>query len=134
MGIEKNNIQIANYKQILGMDGINMVTYLSENLFLSTIPIIQNADDLLTAGEQIKKLSSSISFLHTLYAHAIIYKREAKRILTKEQGEDMSDKKDAIHELINALDEEKTGLSRLMTAYTESLKEINTSDGRQFYK
>lgn len=112
-----------NFKELLGMDGIDMVNYLANHLFITTISQITSTDDLIVAGEQIKALSASISYLHTLYAYSIIYKREAKRILPKELGEDMADKKDAIHELINALNEEKTGLSRLMTAYTESLRE-----------
>lgn len=115
--------QIYTIQSILQLDPLDLVGYLMETYYVEFPQEINNAEDLKAAGNALNRFGVTLQFFHELNAYARRYVRIAKRELTKNEYEDMIDRREIISEMTDAIEEVKNGLSRNITAYINGLDE-----------
>ena len=120
-----DNKRVVTIQNIFSMDPIDMINFLAETYLIEIPEKIDSVEDLTVAGNKLCEIGAALQFFHELNAYAKRYVRVAKRSEVKEKWEDMVDRKDAIHELTEALTKVKESLSRAMTAYIQKQEEMN---------
>lgn len=115
--------KIYTIQSILSLDPIDLADYLIETYCVDFPHEINNAEDLKEAGNSLNRFGVTLQFLHELNAYAKRRVRIAKRELTKNEYEDMIDRREIISEITDAIEEVKNGLSWNITAYIKGLDE-----------
>ena len=112
-----------NFDAIFSLEPIKLIYYLEEE-FLKEIPSkLETKDDLAKAGELLLQFGNSLAYLHELEAISKVKVREARRSLTKEEIDDMIDRKEVIHLITTSVSDLQSALSRAITVYKTSLEE-----------
>ena len=111
------------FDDIFSLEPIKLIYYLEEE-YLRDIPQrLETKEDLVNAGELLLHFGNSLAYLHELEAVSKIKVREARRNLTKEEIDDMIDRKEVIHLIVSAVSDLQSALSRAITVYKTSLEE-----------
>lgn len=99
--------------------------FLSRN-FNERIPQdVATVDDMIFARKTMLRLTAEYSYLMELSSCAKVMVREARRTGSKEEWEDMVDRRDIIQNEVSALLQKYQALSRAVTIKQECNKELN---------
>ena len=104
--------------------------WLDETFPLPAPEAIITSQDMEEAAKSLLKLSSEFSYISELCSWAKALTREAKRTLSKEEYENMVDKKDAVENKMNAIKQTYAGISRAVTIRLESNQELRMTGTR----
>ncbi len=81
------------------------------------------------AGQVLLRLSGAYSYLMAFLSHAKIRVRETKRNCSKEEYEDMVDRRDVIENIKDVVKQNYTAVSRAVTIYIENNNELKMGRG-----
>ena len=86
---------------------------------------IETVDDMIAARRKMLRFSAEYSYLVELLSCAKIMTRELKRTGTKEEYEDMIDRREVIANCLSMVDKKYTAISRVVTIKQECNRELN---------
>jgi len=112
------------YEEILNMPPEALIGWLKETFYINLIQSIITPDDLDKASELLLVLTSYYSYLAELLSYAKIAVRRAKRESTREEWEDMVDRKEIIEWRFDIVKQQYHAVSRAITARSEANKEL----------
>lgn len=120
------------YKSILSKTPIDLVTWLHESFDIDTPLEIKSIEDMEMASKLILVLTEYNAYLLELLSYAKCVTRLAKRELSKTEYEDMVDRKEAIQNMVDTIDQQYKAVSRAVTIRIENNAElkINSASGR----
>ncbi len=118
-----------NFDAILQKSPLELLNYLLSDFSVQVPEVIVNASDMERASETLLKLSGMYSYLMALLSYTRIQTREAKRSLSKEEYEDMVDRKEVIQNFTDAVKQNYSAVSRAVTIYIENNAELKMSRG-----
>ncbi len=119
------------YTTILNMEPIDLIEWLHTQ-FQVRIPLkIESAEDMDAAASLMLVLSGYKSYLLELLSYAKCVTRIAKRDQTKMDYEDMVDRKDAIQNMVDDIDQQYKAVSRAVTIRIENNQELKMSEYRK---
>ena len=116
------------YKNILNMQPIDLVTWLHNQFDIDVPAQITSIEDMDDASIILLTLSSYHSYLLELLSYAKCLTRQAKRELAKTDYEDMVDRKDAIQNMVDDIDQKYKAISRAITIKIENNAELKFSN------
>jgi len=111
-------------KNILSIDKEQLLDYLATNFLVAMPEEIIDYRAMQEAGRLLIKLSSFYSYMCGLYAYARIRTRDAKRTLSKEEYEDLVDKKEIISSFCDAIKQQYNAISRAVTIKIKNDEEL----------
>ncbi len=119
-----------NYDKMKSAGTYEFIVWLDET-FKTVIPKqIITQEDMDEAAKILLKLSSEFSYLSQLLTWFKVSTRDAKRNSSKEEYEDMIDKRDAVESKLNAVKQSYAGVSRAVTIRTENNMELRMTGSR----
>ena len=113
------------YRDIFSMQPLDMIEWASEEFGFELPEQIQTASDMELASKLMMQITGHRSYLNELLAYAKVSVRETKRNGSKEEWEDMVDRKEILERFLKIADDAYSTLSRAVT--------IKTSNDREFY-
>ena len=113
-----------NFNSILSKTPLDLSDWLLKEFPVQIPEVIVTPDDMTKAGETLLRLASIYSYLMALSTHAKLKTREAKRYLSKEEHEDMVDRKEVIENFTEAVKQGYAAISRAVTIYIENSNEL----------
>ena len=117
------------YNTIFQMDPSNLLTWLLENFSVELPEEIQSTADMENAAKLLLQLSNHYSYLCALASTAKIATRNAKRYDSKEEYEDMVDRKEIIQNMVDVVKQQYAGVSRAVTIRMENNVELRMTAG-----
>lgn len=112
------------YDSLLKKDPKDLFQFLFRS-FKTQIPqVVFTIDDMNNASQLLLKLTSDFSYLVALSAYAKLCVRDAKRNKSKEEWEDMVDRKEVIDKVTEMVKQNYTAVSRAVTIKQENNKEL----------
>jgi len=122
-------MQNTNFDKTLDKEPIELLNWLLGN-FNTEIPgVIVSMNDMTKAGETLLKLSGYYSYLMALLSYCKIKTRDAKRNKSKEEYENMVDKKEVLQNFTDAVKQNYSAVSRAVTIYIENNNELKMGRG-----
>ncbi len=118
-----------NFDNILQKSPLSLLNWLYEEFNVEVPQIVVSQDDMKAASEALLKLSSYYSYLMGLLSYSKIKVREAKRTKSKEEHEDMVDRKDVLENFKEAIKHSYAAVSRAVTIYIENNAELKMGRG-----
>ena len=113
-----------NYESLLVKTPKELFQFLFKT-FKTEIPqTILTINDMNNASQLLLKLTSDFSYLVALSAYAKLCVRDAKRNKSKEEWEDMVDRKEVIDKVTEMVKQNYTAVSRAVTIKQENNKEL----------
>ena len=115
------------YKTILSKGPEELLNWLVSSFTVEIPSALLSVEDMQYAAQIMSQLAGYYQYLNSLSAYAKIITRQIKRAddKTKEDYEDMVDKKEAINSIIEAVKMTYNALSRAVTIYIENNKELH---------
>lgn len=114
---------------VLSFEPSELLLWLRENCSHEIPEKINTAQDLIEAGELISKLTSTYSYIMSLFLYAKIAVRDAKKNkLSKEEINDCIDRRDILDSFANTVKLQYTAVSRMITVkkqVDDELKMLN---------
>ncbi|MBP3781713.1 MAG: hypothetical protein J6I68_00530 [Butyrivibrio sp.] len=112
-----------------------MTPYEFLNWLNQTFPVhipqkIVTIEDMDAASKELLSLISEYSYITELASWFKVATRDAKRTETKNDYEDMVDKKEAVEKKMEALKQTYAGISRAITIRTENNAELRMTSSR----
>lgn len=114
----------VNYNTILNLDALELSNWLDSEFGVQTPTEIISVEDMNEASKLLLKLSSYYSYLCSLLARAEIATRNAKRNSSKNEYEDMVDRKKAISLAVDRVKQQYSAISRAVTIHIENNQEL----------
>ncbi len=119
------------YATILNMEPVELVKWLHDN-FSTTIPLkIESAEEMDAAAQLMLVLTGYKSYLLELLSYTKCITRMVKRDQTKMDYEDMVDRKEAIQNMVDDLDQQYKAVSRAVTIRIENNQELKMGEFRR---
>nr|WP_297765706.1 hypothetical protein [uncultured Butyrivibrio sp.] len=118
------------YEQLKSMDTFTFITWLDETFVVSIPQAIITTEDMEKAAKILLRLSSEFAYISQLLTWFKAATRDAKRNESKEEYEDMVDKRDAVEGKLNAIKQSYAGVSRAVTIRTENNMELRMAGTR----
>ena len=118
-----------NFNSILSKTPRELADWLLQEFPINIPEAVITMDDMLKAQDALLKLGGAYSYLVILQSYAKIRTREAKRYLSKEEHEDMVDRKEIIENFADAVKQGYSAVSRAVTIHTENNNELRMSRG-----
>lgn len=115
---------MRNYSNILNMEPTELLRWLSSEFSVEMPEEILTIEDMNLAAKLLMKLSSYYSFLSLLLSYAKLSTRAAKRNGTKEEYEDMVDRKEIIQNMTESVKQQYAAISRSVTIRIENNQEL----------
>ena len=112
------------YCKLLKLDTITLIKWLDKTFYVEMITEILDVEDMNKASKLLICLSSYYSYLCSLLSYAKVITRKAKRELTKEEYEDMIDRREAIANKTDAIKQQYSAISRAVTIHIENNAEL----------
>lgn len=117
------------YAQILAKNPRDLMEWLLEEFTVEIPHEIITTDDMDEAASLMMQLSSYFSYLCTLSSYAKIATREVKREGDKIAYEDMVDRKEIIQNMLDAVKQQYSAVSRAVTVRIENNNELRMNSG-----
>ncbi len=116
------------YLDILAMDPLPFLNYLEQ--FNTDVSCnVDNAEEMIAAGNKLGDVANNYSYLVSLYAYAGVRKRQLSRTSQTEAYQDMIDKESALECIMRAVDMQYRALSKALSVHVENNKELYYTDG-----
>ncbi len=110
--------------QLLTLTPMELLDYFTKN-FTDELPSeVKSVEDMNHAAELLLKLTEEYSYICSLLSLAKIMTRDAKRHLSKEEYEDMVDRKEIIQNMADVIKQKYAAISRAVTIKLENNAEL----------
>ena len=119
----------TNFDNLLTKSPMDLSVWLLNEFPVQIPEMIVTSEDMENAGKTLLYLASVYSYLSALSSHAKLKTREAKRFLSKEEHEDMVDRKELIENFKESIKHSYAAVSRAVTIYIENNAELKMSRG-----
>ncbi len=119
----------TNFNEILEKRPAELLDWLLDNFYTDIPSVIASIEDMTTASETLLMLSGYYSYLMALSSYTKIQTREAKRNLSKEEYEDMVDRKEIIQNITEVVKQNYSAVSRAVTIHIENNNELKMGRG-----
>lgn len=115
-------------KEILTLEPQELYDWLMDEYYITIPEEIASIEDMKVANKLNLKLAAFESFLSTLLSQVELYVRDTKRNSSKEEYQDMLDRKKLVFTFNELVKHQREALSRSFTIYTKTLEELRISD------
>lgn len=123
-------MQSIQIKSLLDMEALEFVDFLAAS-FSYEIPVeITTIEQSIEAGKLLGELANNIAYLLSLSSYLKIYIRQAKLEKNMELANDYIDKKNAVDAFADAIKQQYSAISRMITIRSDNLKELHMNDYR----
>ena len=119
----------TNFNDVLNKSPIALSEWPLQEFSVQIPQVVVTPDDMKLASETLLKLASIYSYVMALSSYAKLKTREAKRYLSKEEHEDMVDRKEVLENFTKAVQQSYAAVSRAVTIYIENNNELKMGRG-----
>lgn len=119
----------SNLDQTLSKPPIELLNWLLNEFSIEIPEVIATPQDMENASQILLHLSGAYSYLMALLSYAKLKTREAKRNLSKEEYEDMVDRRDVIDNVKDIVKQNYAAVSRAVTICIENNNELKMGRG-----
>ena len=112
------------YSNFKNMTSYEFLCWLEETFPVRIPERITSKNDMDVAANELLKLSSEYAYMSTLSSWFKMATREAKRYESKEEYENMVDKRDACEAKLKSIEQSYKGISRAVTIRMENNAEL----------
>lgn len=117
------------FNAILDKAPLDLLNWLGENFQVKMPEAIVTEEDAKEAAETMLKCSGYHTYLLTLLSYAKLQVRDSKRNKSKEEYEDMIDRRDIIENFKDIVKHNYLAVSRAVTIYLSNKEELRMGRG-----
>lgn len=118
-----------NYESLLKMKPLELLQWLITNYSVSLPDAITTIEDMQASSSILLQLAGNYQYLNALSSYAKLVTRDAKRNLSKQEYEDMIDKKEMIQNFTDLTKQNYNAISRAVTIYIHNSDELKMTGG-----
>ena len=118
-----------NYESLLNMKPLELLQWLITNYSVILPETVTTVGDMQKSSNILLRLAGNFQYLNALSSYAKLVTRDAKRNLSKQEYEDMVDKKEMIQNFTDLTKQNYNALSRAVTIYIHNSDELKMTGG-----